>query len=179
MIQTNWYVITGNPSSGKTKTIQNLEKLGHLVVQEVARKLINDELKQGITIEEIRRDEKEFNQKVLQMKIKNEERISENRLCFFDRGIPDSIAYSRLYSEDTTPAIKASMKRRYAGIFHLDPLKYEKDYARLEDSSTSQQLDQLIYTAYKELNYSIVPVPVMSVEERVEFILGKIDSLEK
>lgn len=174
MKQTNWIVITGAPSSGKTKTIEFLERKGYYVVHEAARILIDDELKIGKKIEEIRVDEIAFNQKVLQMKIKIEESISENQLHFFDRGIPDSIAYAELYGENTLLAKQSSIKKRYKTIFQLNPLPFEKDYARMENEEHFKKLDKLIYNAYSDLGYSINRVPVMSIEKRVEFILNKI-----
>jgi predicted ATPase len=35
MSETNWYVVTGAPSSGKTTLVRELEKLGYRVVHEV------------------------------------------------------------------------------------------------------------------------------------------------
>ena len=45
--ETNWYVITGAPSSGKSSVIRELENLGYRVVHEVARAYIEEELKKG------------------------------------------------------------------------------------------------------------------------------------
>ena len=58
--KTNWYVITGGPSTGKSKTIDYLAYLGYLIRPEVARILIDDELSKGKTLEEIREDEINF-----------------------------------------------------------------------------------------------------------------------
>ena len=71
--QTNWYIITGGPSTGKSKTIDHLAYLGYFIRPEVARILIDDELSKGKTIEEIRGDEKGFEHKILKIKIETEE----------------------------------------------------------------------------------------------------------
>ena len=39
--KTNWYIITGGPSTGKSKTIDHLAYLGYLIRPEVARILID------------------------------------------------------------------------------------------------------------------------------------------
>ena len=93
MINTNWYVITGEPSSGKTKVIEYLAFLNYAIIPEAARILIDTEASKGKTIEEIRGDEAEFQKRALEMKIEIENRIPPKQITFFDRGIPDSVAY--------------------------------------------------------------------------------------
>lgn len=67
-----WYVITGGPSSGKTTVLRELEKLGYIIYSEAARVFIDKEMKGGKSLEEIRRNEAEFQRKVLKIKIKIE-----------------------------------------------------------------------------------------------------------
>ena len=59
------------------------------------------------------------------MKVEIEERIAPDRLTFFERGIPDSIAYYQVCGEDVGSVREASGQRRYGGIFLLDPLPFE------------------------------------------------------
>jgi predicted ATPase len=47
MSETNWYVITGAPSSGKTTLLKELEELGYRVIHEVARAFIEMEMEQA------------------------------------------------------------------------------------------------------------------------------------
>lgn len=174
MIETNWYVITGGPSSGKSKTIDYLASLGYLVIPETARILIDSEMSQGKTIGEIRADETAFQRRVLQMKIDIENRIAPDRVTFFDRGIPDSIAYYQVCGEDVGPVREASGRRRYRGVFLLDPLPFEQDYARAEDEETVRRLNQLLYDSYIGLDYDVLRVPVMPVDERAQFIVSRL-----
>ena len=174
-INTNWYVITGGPSSGKTKVIEYLASLGYATVPEIARILIDNEQNEERTIEEIRVDEAEFQRKILQIKIEIEDKISPEQITFFDRGIPDSIAYYQIAGLNPASVIKEAKKRKYRGIFFLERLPYKKDYARIEDKKTVRELNKLLYEAYRNLEYKVVRVPVKPVEERVNFILSKLD----
>ena len=54
--RTNWYVITGAPCSGKTSVINAFEQQGFLVVHEVARAYIDEELQQGKSLKQIKAD---------------------------------------------------------------------------------------------------------------------------
>ncbi|KPJ55445.1 hypothetical protein AMJ49_07150 [Parcubacteria bacterium DG_74_2] len=173
-IDTNWYVITGGPSSGKTKVIEYLAFLGYAVIPEAARILIDTEISNGKTIKEIRPNEVEFQKKVLQMKIEVENRTPPEQIKFFDRGIPDTIAYCQIYGEDPASVIKASQRRKYKGVFLLEQLSFEKDYARVEDERLARDLNQLLYDAYSNLGYDVIQVSPKSIEERAKFILSKI-----
>ena len=62
----------------------------------------------------------EFQRKVLEIKIKTENKISKDKLVFFDRGIPDSIAYYFLYGLNDEELTKFCRKRTYRKIFLLN-----------------------------------------------------------
>jgi len=173
-INTNWYVITGGPSSSKTKIIEYLAFLGYPVIPEVARVLIDIEKSKGKTTGEIRSNEAEFQKRVLQMKIRVENIMPAEQTTFFERGIPDSIAYYEICGENQSPVIEASRKRKYKGVFLLEQLPFEKDYARIENEQLAQNLNRLLYEAYSSLEYNIIHVPLKPIEERAQFILNKI-----
>jgi hypothetical protein len=56
-VQTNWHVITGAPSSGKTTLIDQLADKGFQTVPETGRLHVEREVARGRTIDEIREDE--------------------------------------------------------------------------------------------------------------------------
>ena len=116
MSETNWYVVTGAPSSGKTVLVRELEKLGYRVIHEVARAYIKTQMEQGRTLEEIRADKRSFENWILHAKIAIEAELPKDQVIIFDRAIPDSIAYYKSLGLDTTPVIKVSKQRRYCGI---------------------------------------------------------------
>jgi len=174
MKESKWYVITGAPSSGKTTIISQLSKLGYQTIPEAARVLIDKEISEGRTLEEIRKDELEFQRKVLKMKIEIENKISKDNTVFFDRGVPDTIAYYKLYGFNLEEILKFCKERTYKKIFFLEPLSFEKDYSRIEDENSSKRLNNLIKRAYIDLGYSVISIPVISVDERIKFILSNL-----
>lgn len=169
-----WYVITGGPSSGKTTIISKLPKMGYHTIPESSRLLIEKGISEGKTLEDIRVDEKEFQLRVLEMKIKLEAESSKDRTVFIDRGIPDTIAYFQLYGFDIQEILKTCQEKTYKKVFFLEQLPFEKDYARIEDEETAKRLNELLRNAYLDLGYEVVSVPNMSIEERVNFILSNL-----
>jgi predicted ATPase len=174
MQQTNWIVLTGGPSSGKTCTISYLKDLGYATTVESARVLIDQEIAKGRTLEQVRAGGEAFQQEILCMKELLEREIPPDRLTFFDRGVPDSIAYYRADGYDVAPVLHASRQRRYRAVFHLDQLPFEKDYARMEDEEEADKLSRQLFSAYTDLGYDVVRVPIASVEERAAQILREI-----
>ena len=67
--QTNWYVITGGPSSGKTTTVNLLNKRGYKTTIEHARHYLDTQLVKGKTVDEIRSNQKEFQSGILHCRI--------------------------------------------------------------------------------------------------------------
>ena len=92
---TNWYVITGGPSSGKTTTIDLLHLKGYTTTIEHARHYIDTQKVTGRSVAEIRKNQKEFQSGILDMQIEQETSLSNDELVFLDRAIPDALAYYR------------------------------------------------------------------------------------
>lgn len=171
----NWYVITGGPSSGKTTVLRELSKLGYLIYPEAARVFIDKEIAKGRRLEEIRADEGEFQRKALEMKRELEKEAPKDKIIFFDRAIPDSIAYYQISGQDPKEVIKVCQKGVYRKIFLFEQLPFENDYARVEGSKTIKKLNKLLRESYEDLGYKVINIPIMTVEERVQKILKELD----
>jgi len=167
----NWYVITGAPSSGKSSVICELERLGYRVVHEVARAFIDEELKKGKTIEQIKADELAFERHILYKKIKIEESLPKKEIIFLDRAVPDSIAYFKSAGLNPNEPVKKSKLVRYKKIFLFERLEFEKDRVRSENQLKAAEIELLLEKAYQMLDYDIVYVPVLSIQKRTDFIL--------
>lgn len=176
-LKSNWYIITGGPSSGKTSLLKELEKLGYITYPEAARVFIDQEMAKGRSLKEIRGDEAEFQKKVLKIKIKIEKEAPRDKIVFFDRGIPDSIAYYQICGLDPKEVLKFCKRKIYKRIFFLEQLPIEKDYARTEDDKTIEKLNKLLKENYKKLGYEVIEIPVMPTRDRLLKILKEIDEI--
>ena len=136
--------------------------------------IIERGLTAGLTLEKIRRDEAVFQAKVIEQKLAWERSALKDKTLFFDRGIPECLAYYRLCGLDTKKLARASRKGTYRAIFFNAQLPFQKDYARIEDETTAIYLARLIRESYEECGYPIIDVPVASVEKRVRIVLDAI-----
>ncbi len=173
MKRNNWYVVTGAPSSGKTTVISSLEGEGYHVVHEIARSYINQKLNQKLTIQEIKKDAKTFQDEIMKMQIKTEKGLCTEETVFLDRGIPDIYAYYNLYEIPFDLTLENKLKKAsYKKIFLLDMLPYKDDYVRTESPEQQRRLYELIQEAYQYFGFKVVKVPVLSPQKRARFILN-------
>lgn len=173
-MKNNWYVLTGAPSSGKTTIAKLLEKKGYDVLYEVARIYIDNELGKGRTIKQIRKNEIDFQKRILDIKVEYEKKLDTKKITFLDRAIPDSIAYNTLLGIPNDYVNKIVKETFYKKIFIFESLEFEKDYARTESKKEVKKLTKLIENTYKKLPFPIIKVPKMSVEKRLKFVLDNL-----
>lgn len=170
--QTNWYVITGGPGSGKTTTVNLLNARGYKTTIEHARHYLDTQLITGKTVEEIRRNQKEFQSGILDMQIEQENSLNPKDVVFLDRAVPDALAYYRFLDiQEDEKLLRALRTVSYKKIFILDPLPLVKDYARTEDDKDQKKIHELLVEVYQSLPFPVLHVPVLPEEERVDFIL--------
>ena len=145
------------------------------MVHEVARAHIDEEMQGGKSLEQIKADRYQFENHIFLTKLKIEASLPQNDIVFFDRAVPDSIAYFQLEGLDPSQPIEKSNLVRYKKIFLFERLAFLEDGIRSEDDLLADRIDNLIETAYRMLKYDIVRVPAISVEERTAFILDRLE----
>src|SRR6266496_6045498 len=169
---TNWYVITGAPCSGKTTIVNLLHERGYKTTIEHARHYLDIQRLDGRTIEEIRKNQSEFQLGILDMQIKQEKEISPGDVVFLDRAIPDALAYYHFLNLAEDEKLMEAMRAvSYKKIFILEYLPLVHDYARREDEVAQKQIHKLLTEVYESLPFPINHVPVLKPEERIDLIL--------
>lgn len=169
----NWYVITGGPSTGKTTLLHRLWLRGYKTVPEAARAVIDEAVEKGVTVEQLRSNERHFQELVLERKVQVESELDKEQLTFFDRGMHDTTAYIGYYDDELTDDEKRTVSAsKYKAVFLLDPLdEYKEDYARVEDETFRVKIQELLEKAYADDGIPVVHVPPIGLDKRVEFIL--------
>lgn len=177
MINTNWIIITGEPRSGKSTLIERIAFEGYRICPEVSRIIIDSYKCRN---EKLDCCTEHFEKMVMKEKIAAEKRFNPREYVFWDRGLVDSIAFSRLYRRGIEHIIRNNLKYNYRYIFYLSDLpEYQPDYATLENRESAKAVGEILLATYKELGYSPIIVPQMDIESRVKFIFDIIQSEEE
>lgn len=171
----NWYVITGGPSSGKTTTVNLLRERGYTTTIEHARHYLDLKRMEGETVEAVRARRREFQRGVLAMQREQEASLDPDETVFLDRALPDSLAYYRFLELEPDRELQDALARvAYRKTFILDLLPLAHDYARTEDTAAQQRIHDLLAEVYTSLPAPVVQVPALGPEERVDYILQRL-----
>ena len=168
-------IITGAPSTGKSTLIQELDVAGHQVYIERARQVIEtQQSKNGTALPWI--DNHRFSQLVLELQLRDLKRDVGTALSFFDRGIPDVLAYFLFYGQDHLYQAYQSIAKEYryhSAVYILPPWEdiYNNDAGRKESFEEALQIDVCLRQAYEQLGYNLIQVPFANSKDRLKFIL--------
>ena len=175
--------VTGGPGTGKTTTLNLLAK-EHTIVREVARDLIDIQMKiEGGILPWT--DIMTFQHMVHAVQ-KQRERDLTPGYVFLDRSHIDQLAYvdvfhSRQDEDDfliyTRQLVESANYTPFA--FILDPIPEEIMEAdpnyRKEDPETALVIHKALEKVYTEFGIELLSVPYMTVQERVDFITAESD----
>jgi predicted ATPase len=175
-VQTNWHVITGAASCGKTTLIELLADKGFQTVAETGRQYIEREIARGRTLEEILEDVAS-EPRIEEMQLRTERSLRAIDVVFLDRALPDSLTFRRLTGLNPNEILPECFHHRYASVFVLDQLPFLLNGARIEDDKYMGVLDEWLVRDYSALGYRVVRVPVLSLQERLAFVLATLSEL--
>lgn len=173
-VQTNWHVITGAPSCGKTTLINLLADKGFQTVQEGARQYMEREVARGRTIDEIHADAVALQRGIKDMQLEIERGLRANDFAFLDRAVPDTLAWYRVFGLNPNEFLRDCFHHRYASVFILDQLPLQLNGFRFNNVVNAGFFDALHAQDYSALGYNIIRVPVLPPEERFAFVLERI-----
>lgn len=172
------YIITGAPGTGKSTIIESLKDLGLPVFEEIARKVIAQEVTKG-TDHLPWANVEEFSKIVLSQMLAQKEQHENLSKSFLDRGIPDIIGYLHHSDKTPDPMYEAYLKEfNYNKKVFFTPIWeeiYRNDNERIETISQAHQISDTLYNTYQSLGFNIILVPKISIKERVDFILSEVD----
>ena len=174
-------VITGGPSTGKTSIIEIIEREGVFCFSEISREITLEARQQGIP-QLFVSDPLLFSERIMDGRIRQFQAASEvdRPIVFYDRGIPDVVAYMDCFGQSYGEHFVESCKNyRYDHVFLLPPWKeiHESDNERYENFEEAERIHTFLEKAYSTYGYKIINVPKETVEGRVTFILNKLKRL--
>lgn len=175
-MHTTKIVITGGPGTGKSSIINGLIKRGYFCLEEISRQVTLEARKEG-TEQLFLTNPLLFSQKIISARKQQFEdaESSAKSLIFFDRGMPDVLAYMDFIG-DTYPEdfVKACKNHSYDAVFVLKPWKaiFKSDSERYETFEQAVEIHDYLIDTYSQFNYQLNDVPFGTVDERIDYILN-------
>lgn len=170
-VHTNWHVITGAPSCGKTTLINLLADRKCQVAPEGARMYMEAEIARGQAPEALRSNAVHMERGIAKKQLEIERGLEANDCIFLDRAIPDCLAWYRFFGLNPNELLPECFYHRYASVFILDPLPLHQNGLRYDDVSLQSFTDAWHMRDYSALGYRTTRVPVLPPGERLAFVI--------
>lgn len=166
--------ITGGPGAGKSSLIAELARLGVATHDEVARNIL--QAPGGMEMRE--RDPLGFAQAMYGAQLLLFEEADPG-VTVFDRGFADIVGFLELSGLSIPPDIDTACRElRFEGpIFHAPAWRaiYTPDEERIQSWVEAVESDRAVASAWKRYGYELVELPLVSIEERANFVLDRLD----
>ncbi|GAB3765041.1 AAA family ATPase [Spirosoma pomorum] len=177
------FLISGGPGAGKSTLLNALRAAGYACFDEVSRQLIQEQVAIGSQcLPWI--DLGCFARMALQRMVEHYEHASietDEPISFFDRGIPDIIAYLRVGGLPVDESwYRAARQYRYAPVVFMAPpweAIYINDSERWQTFAEASALHQALVETYQTLEYTVLELPRVTVANRVTFVRNAVSHL--
>ena len=174
----NFYILTGGPGSGKTTLLGALRQQGYACVDEVARKILQEQHQTGGNATH-EGDQVKYRDLMFTRSVETYLQVAgESGPVFFDRGIPDLVGHCALIaSGGQTELAEAVADYRYnSTVFIAPPWPeiYRQDEERKQDWEEAVQTYEALAEAYRNAGYCLIELPKASVADRVSFVAANI-----
>lgn len=168
------YVISGGPGAGKTTLLAALRRAGCVGVAEVSRALIQEQVALGSGLVPWL-DLGGFAELAQARMVDQYVAASQHTgTVFFDRGLPDLLAYLEVAGQPVPAATRAAVAAHpyQSPIFLAPPWPdiYVNDAERWQTFAEAETLYQALRRTYQNLGYPVLDLPKASVAERVAFV---------
>jgi predicted ATPase len=167
-------VITGGPGSGKTTLLKELDARGFATVGDSAREVIAERLARG---EAPRPDLPAFARQILGRDIANYHATAPaGAWIFFDRGVPDSIAFVHEVSPlpDRELHEMLGTYKVHPTVFVLPPWQeiYCTDSERDQTFDDARRVHDRVVRWYRACGYNLDEVPREPTSQRAAHVVG-------
>lgn len=180
-MNTKRIVITGGPGTGKTSIINDLLKRNLSCLEEISRQVTLEAQQNGIS-QLFLSEPLLFSDLLLEGRSRqfDEAELFSSEFVFFDRGLPDVVAYLDYMKHDYPENYNTICEeKRYDHIFILAPWQeiYKSDNERYESFEQAIEIHHYLLETYNRFKYELHDVPFGSVGSRTDFILNITEQL--
>jgi len=174
MVKNHYFLLTGAFGSGKSTLLERLRLRGVRAVVEPARPILAEQRSiQGNGLPD--RDPRLFVELMLSRMLNNYgQNCTGPGPILFDRGVPDILAYAKLFGFDFPPGESAAKLYRYNPHVFIAPAWeqiYRTDDERTVPFSVARDFGSDVRAIYARLGYTLIDLPCVSVDERADFML--------
>jgi predicted ATPase len=178
--KSNYYIIAGTSGTGKTSLLNELNNRQYPTHAEVPREVLQDQVaRDGDALPA--KNPTLFIEEMLRCSIERyEASLDVTSAVFFDRGIPDLLAYAARFGVDSDMIRRAGETYRYnSTCFLCSPWRaiYTKDAFRGGEFEFYEQFHQALIQGYEHFGYRFIKLPFVSVKSRADFIVEQIPRL--
>jgi predicted ATPase len=170
------YIVTGGPGSGKSTLIDALAESGVCTMPEAGRAIIQDQVAIG-GVALPWSDRRAFAELMLGWEMRSYRfALSHDGPVIFDRGVPDVLGYLRLVGLPIPSHVETAARifRYHRRVFIAPPWPqiFAPDAERKQSFEEAQATYEVMMETYARLGYDLIPLPLGSVRERLQFVLA-------
>ena len=175
MVRTRHAILTGAPGAGKTTLLDAAAAAGLTTSPEVARILLQQP--GGMVLRAT--DPLGFAEAMVAAHVHEFERFKgEPGPILFDRGLPDVAGFLEVSGLAVPRSVdRACRNLRYTGPILRAPAWaaiYRQDHERIQTWDEAAASDQAVTAAWRRYGYPVIDLPLVGVNERLEFLLARI-----
>ena len=177
-LDTNWYLATGAPSSGKSTSLRKLQREGYRINPDISREYIVELKKRGVPFTKEVLYSMETQKILFMLMTADALELDPDDFIIHDYSLPDNLAFLRLGGLDIPDEIQQSTEIfRYRKVFLFEPLEMVQDGIRTEDREDQEKLFYLLQNTYESIGYDPILVKSDTVENRHKFLLSNLPKL--
>ena len=168
----NFVIISGCSSGGKSTLLQELSDRGFATVEEPGRRIVDQQLACGGKALPWH-DPRAFIHQVTELAIKDRQFPRADKWIFFDRSLIDAAsAMQAMDSAKSTDYLKSQF-RYHNQVFLTPPWPeiYVEDTARRHSLQNAMEEYNRLLTSYPDLGYEINVIPKINVSKRADYVL--------
>ena len=125
--ETNWYVMTGPPSSGKSSSLKLLKEYGYRINPDISRIYLTNQKKSGSPVEKESLYSVEVQKILFYLMTKDALSLNTREKIFHDYSLPDNIAFLKLGDMKISEEVKRSARIfRFREAFIFEPSSLRK-----------------------------------------------------
>ena len=174
----NSIIISGGPGSGKTTLLEALKEKGFNCSDEISRQLIQEQVALDTDCLPWKNLASFTDLTLERMIFEFEKAALSSQYTFFDRGIPDIVAYLKVGQLEISDRQRRALETYpyHPYVFMAPPWEsiYINDAERWQTFEEASKLYHALAETYLSAGYQIIELPLCPVENRVEFILKKL-----